>query len=694
MEEKKSCTNLSSYSEPCSPRKWRCIVFAEETILKCSIFHVLINKTTIVRTCTEEDHHVRVSHATQNLNLLLELFQAFLALDTTKTAQVSGAVLIDNSIGDVTISKHNLLGYNLTSHCMRASYAFRLNVEKDTMRRIDKNVLNSPFQGVLAVLISEAICELRPGSEVHAEVKRIVASDGLWDIMSNQEVCEIARKLVGVHAKKFLKAKAEISSSEDESSSSDDEDSVEKPVASAKPVAKFSSSSESENDSEDEKETLATSSDSSDDEESDQGEKPEQKMEGTSADSTEKSDEKEREDRFGFAPGRFRGGPLGFRGRGRGRWPFGGPFVVVVVVLGTVAAVKLLVFRANPNLSFPAASMAGESYLRPPPHPPSSPPPHVPDPASFPPLSTSLGSHSFAPIPFSSHHSPWNLPMVKSPVIGPSVLVSSSTTTPSLVTAEGEATTTPVSTEQAVTTSSNLSKDLQSSAAPAMNVSGPLLTSDPILQSQPLQNPTDASSSSPSGCSHSEPIAPSSSPPQEDSMAWEPSIIAHGAQTSPILSLETPANPPASRESSPEVSVVGLLQPSDSVGTSSTPTPFSFSSSPPSLPFTTPHSSCLPPVTDDGILLTPPSSPPPSPSTVVFAKNFTKDTPLLPEAITHLLALPAVHHPRPINPKNFKKPLSPSHPPPSKYLLSINPFACLATPPAEPPSPSDDLLCC
>ncbi|CAF2139627.1 BnaA02g16140D [Brassica napus] len=125
----------------------------------------------------------------------------------------------------------------------------------------------------------------------------------------------------GVHAKKFLKAKAEISSSEDESSSSDDEDSVEKPVA------KVSSSSESENDSEDEKETLATSSDSSDDEESDQGEKPEQKMEGISVDSTEKSDEKEREDRFGFAPGRFRGGPLGFRGRGRGRWPFGGPFV-------------------------------------------------------------------------------------------------------------------------------------------------------------------------------------------------------------------------------------------------------------------------------------------------------------------------------------------------------------------------------
>ncbi|CAN6998421.1 unnamed protein product, partial [Brassica oleracea var. botrytis] len=64
-------------------------------------------------------------------------------------------------------------------------------------------------------------------------------------------------------------------------------------------------------DSEDEKETLATSSDSSDDEESDQGEKPEQKV----------------EDHFGFAPGRFRGGPLGFHGRGRGRWPFGGPFV-------------------------------------------------------------------------------------------------------------------------------------------------------------------------------------------------------------------------------------------------------------------------------------------------------------------------------------------------------------------------------
>ncbi|KAG2245960.1 hypothetical protein Bca4012_091139 [Brassica carinata] len=190
------------------------------------------------------------------------------------------------------------------------------------------------------------------------------------------------------------------------------------------------------------------------------------------------------------------------------------------------------------------------------------------------------------------------------------------------------------------------------------------------VKERPLKS-VPASSSSPSGCSHSEPIAPSSSPPQEDSMAWEPSVIAPGAQTSPIPSLETPANPPTSRESTHVVSVVGLLQLSDSVGTSSTPTPFSFSPSPPSMPSTIPHSSCLPPVTDD-----------------VFAENFTKDTPLLPETITHLLALPAVHHPRPINPKNFKKPLSPSHPPPSKYLLSINPFACLATPPAEPPSPS------
>ncbi|CAF1909707.1 unnamed protein product [Brassica napus] len=52
-------------------------------------------------------------------------------------------------------------------------------------------------------IISEAICEPRPGSDVHAEVKRIVASDGLWDIMSNQEVCEIARKRILMRHKKY-----------------------------------------------------------------------------------------------------------------------------------------------------------------------------------------------------------------------------------------------------------------------------------------------------------------------------------------------------------------------------------------------------------------------------------------------------------------------------------------------------------
>ncbi|CAN6998429.1 unnamed protein product [Brassica oleracea var. botrytis] len=94
-----------------------------------------------------------------------------------------------------------------------------------------------------------------------------------------------------VHVKKSIKAKAEISSSEDELSSSD-EDSKDKSVASVKVAAKVSSSSES------------------DDEESDQGEKVEQRM----ANADIKIGVVSNSGRWPFG-GRFSGGRCGGLGR-------------------------------------------------------------------------------------------------------------------------------------------------------------------------------------------------------------------------------------------------------------------------------------------------------------------------------------------------------------------------------------------
>lgn len=56
---------------------------------------------------------------------------------------------------------------------------------------------------------------------------------------------------------------------------------------------------------------------------------------------------------------------------------------------------------------------------------------------------------------------------------------------------------------------------------------------------------------------------------------------------------------------------------------------------------------------------------------------FNHETPFhQPSKITHLLALPAIHHPRPVKTNTTKKVL-PQFSTESKFLLSVNPFACL-----------------
>lgn len=102
---------------------------------------------------------------------------------------------------------------------------------------------------------------------------------------------------------------------------------------------------------------------------------------------------------------------------------------------------------------------------------------------------------------------------------------------------------------------------------------------------------------------------------------------------------------------------------------------------------------CLDP---DGSIISPPSSPrphlpepslpssPPSPSLSV---SFNHDPLLLqPKQISHLVALPAIHHPKPIKPIPSRKTPPPLPFPESRFLLSANPFAPLDLDP--PPSPS------
>ncbi|CAG7905327.1 unnamed protein product [Brassica rapa] len=78
-----------------------------------------------------------------------------------------------------------------------------------------------------------------------------------------------------------------------------------------------------------------------------------------------------------------------------------------------------------------------------------------------------------------------------------------------------------------------------------------------------------------------------------------------------------------------------------------------------------------------------PFSPPSSDSTSV---PFNNDNPIPhPAKITHLLALPAVHHPRPVKTRSPKN-LLPHFTTESKFPLSVNPFACLDPELLPPPT--------
>lgn len=106
----------------------------------------------------------------------------------------------------------------------------------------------------------------------------------------------------------------------------------------------------------------------------------------------------------------------------------------------------------------------------------------------------------------------------------------------------------------------------------------------------------------------------------------------------------------------------------------------------------------------DGSIISPPSSPLSThpfdsesnspPSSDSFYVHFNSETHLHhPSKITHLLALPAIHHPRPVNTKTYKKLTLPRLSTNSKFPLSANPFACLDMEPSStPPQTSFHLL--
>lgn len=140
------------------------------------------------------------------------------------------------------------------------------------------------------------------------------------------------------------------------------------------------------------------------------------------------------------------------------------------------------------------------------------------------------------------------------------------------------------------------------------------------------------------------------------------------------------------------------------------PQPFIPTSSPPSSALA-PDDSCESSVAmvldPDGSLATPPffPAPPPSNLTLLFPfppvdspnpfSHISSDSyPPPSSAVTHLLVLPAYHHSRPVKTYSFKK-VNPCLPFESKFLVSPNPFACLAKepippfdPPVDPCSPS------
>ena len=93
----------------------------------------------------------------------------------------------------------------------------------------------------------------------------------------------------------------------------------------------------------------------------------------------------------------------------------------------------------------------------------------------------------------------------------------------------------------------------------------------------------------------------------------------------------------------------------------------------------------------DGSIISPPSSPPhpssppssPDPFIIPFHQLPHDNLLPHPSKISHLLALPAIHHPRPVKINSSRKP-PPTQSSESKFPLSVNPFACLA--PDPPPS--------
>ncbi|KAJ0257515.1 hypothetical protein HA466_0083670 [Hirschfeldia incana] len=80
--------------------------------------------------------------------------------------------------------------------------------------------------------------------------------------------------------------------------------------------------------------------------------------------------------------------------------------------------------------------------------------------------------------------------------------------------------------------------------------------------------------------------------------------------------------------------------------------------------------------------VSPPISPLSSPPPILFKPD---NRCLHPNQITHLVALPAIHHPRPIKTSTFRKATSPLPFPESKFPLSVNPFALLEPEPSSPP---------
>lgn len=175
--------------------------------------------------------------------------------------------------------------------------------------------------------------------------------------------------------------------------------------------------------------------------------------------------------------------------------------------------------------------------------------------------------------------------------------------------------------------------------------------------------------------------------PAQDSASMDPVLAADRDDPGPILPSVDPLTsglvvvPTVCdlEESTPAVPGLSLQAASpidlDADGSIITPP------SSPSSPFSPPPSSPLVPPSQS-------KSPPPSPISAAspfftFSQSGPSNHPPPPSSISHLLALPAIHHPRPV--KTSITPHLCIASTDSKFHLSQNPFACLAP---DPPSPS------